>query len=209
MSHRLGKASGRERTCTDCGAVETVRVDNSARRCRACTGVFVGKCRKKPKQLTLRLSREPARRNHRICKHCAVGFSVYRSTLSGKTNASGNFCSRPCYNAWMSTIPTNSFRGYGWFEARAEAIERAPFCAMCARLKRLEVHHVVPYRLTQDNAQRNLVPLCKKHHTTVDHLTRGLIAAGVPIDIIHLVVRSSLLEQQMVGATILRSIARG
>ena len=32
----------------------------------------------------------------------------------------------------------------------------------------LNIHHIIPYRLTQDNSLENLIPLCRKHHKIVE-----------------------------------------
>lgn len=40
----------------------------------------------------------------RICKHCGKEFEIYASALSGKTNTSGNYCSRKCYNEAQKTF---------------------------------------------------------------------------------------------------------
>jgi len=101
---------------------------------------------------------------HRVCKECGSGFDLAKYLLSGKTNASGNFCCRPCYETWLCRTNPDPARGYGWRAIRIEARRRAPFCADCGATKGLQVHHIIPYRLTADNGQDNLVPLCRKHH---------------------------------------------
>lgn len=30
------------------------------------------------------------------------------------------------------------------------------------------MHHIIPFRLTFDNSQKNLVPLCVKHHKEIE-----------------------------------------
>ena len=40
----------------------------------------------------------------RTCKHCGKEFEIYASALSGKTNSSGNYCSRKCYNEEQKTF---------------------------------------------------------------------------------------------------------
>ena len=32
------------------------------------------------------------------------------------------------------------------------------------------MHHIVRYRLSRDNSQENLIPLCRKCHARVEHL---------------------------------------
>ena len=65
-------------------------------------------------------------------------------------------------------ISLNQWRGKGWHSARIEALQRAPFCGVCSSQEFLEVHHIVPFRVSQDNSQSNLIPLCRKCHRKVD-----------------------------------------
>jgi 5-methylcytosine-specific restriction endonuclease McrA len=104
----------------------------------------------------------------RTCKECGKAFQVPASVLSGKTNASANFCCRPCYENWLCRTNPDPSRGYGWRQIRLEARRLAPFCAYCGTTKGLQVHHIIPYRLTADNAHDNLIPLCRKHHKSVE-----------------------------------------
>lgn len=48
----------------------------------------------------------------------------------------------------------------------------APFCGVCGRVAgQLQVHHVVPFRLTFDNDNSNLIPLCVRCHKRVEMAT--------------------------------------
>jgi hypothetical protein len=184
------------RTCVDCGKVESVRRDNDGIRCRSCAarhnggvGLRAIKTRVKPiascarcgitfrtnghanKRANRRFCSRACREEpklHRICKECGIEFDVLPSVLSGKTNASANFCCRPCYMNWLCRLNPNPSRGYGWHEIRRQARRAAPFCAYCGTTTRLDVHHIIPYRLTADNAHDNLIPLCRKHHKAVE-----------------------------------------
>lgn len=144
----------------------------------------------------------------RTCKQCAAEFFVYRSVANGSSNASANFCGRPCYHAWLGNAEYTGNRGHRWRHVRAEAIRRFPFCALCGSRK-LQVHHIVPYRVTKDNAQSNLVPLCTKHHKRVEAWTNDIVRAGAPPEITKLVVRSIMLEHQIAGLTKLRMALHG
>lgn len=107
----------------------------------------------------------------RFCARCQGSFRCAKSRLSGKSNARAKFCSIRCYRRHQRRHPRRSkLRGPGWLRARREALRRAPFCAMCGTLRRLQVHHVIPYRLTRDNSQPNLIPLCGRHHKIVENL---------------------------------------
>lgn len=181
----------RQRVCAECGRIETVRKDSQSLRCKSCAAkpnhaammVIVS-----GRRLTVQCGHcarifftTPSKREHgnrfcsmacrrlgqsveRECRWCKKKFRMAKSLLGGNTNASGNFCSRLCYADSMAGPGIEQARGSRWKATRTEAIRRAPFCAVCGVSDRLQPHHIIPYRLTMDNRQRNLVPLCKRHH---------------------------------------------
>lgn len=183
----------RERTCIDCGAVDLIRRDSDAERCKSCAsrragakGLIAIKARSRVSTCEA-CGNEYRGRNkrfcsrgcknasatlvNRTCKKCGKPFSILSSVL--KTNASGNFCCRPCYESFLCRTSRITGRGSQWRKARDEAIRRAPFCAMCGTARDLQVHHVIPFRLTRDNGQSNLVPLCRGHHRLVETVLVG------------------------------------
>ena len=48
-------------------------------------------------------------------------------------------------------------------------------CAICDTTEQIHIHHIIPYRLTQDNSCENLVPLCAKHHKIIESKTVKLL----------------------------------
>lgn len=42
-------------------------------------------------------------------------------------------------------------------------------CVLCDKTERLQVHHVVPFRETQDHSVENQVSLCSSHHKWADN----------------------------------------
>ena len=125
-------AWSRERICLDCGRVDTLRRDNPALRCRSCANRVAGaaglvtiRARAKPKQKRPRI---PGERVERECLTCQRQFTVLACVL--KSNASGNFCCRPCYNRWLARTPSLRGRGTGWRDVAHAAIQRAPFSYM-------------------------------------------------------------------------------
>lgn len=202
----------RRRECGTCGKVEMVRKDNSAARCRSCSNrenqsfappppnkrTPCAKCGKPCRHLYTycsRACRKAAVTVERCCVKCGNSFSIRQSALSGKTNSSGRFCSRPCYEAWLCRTGRVTGRGSQWKRARQEALRRNPFCAICGQLRRLEVHHIIPFRISWDNRQVNLIPLCKKHHKIVETAflgTEEFYDAGVSL----LLWRGILMERQ-------------
>lgn len=196
------RGTPRLRICQACDRKELVRSDNHSKQCRPCAGrrtgfqvkekrsgnKFHARCEQCGKDFLTTSSAIKSRRRHycsptcltenrwtsRKCKFCGADFKVRRSALSGRTNASGNFCSRPCYNNYLCSTERTNGRGSRWKKVRQEALKRAPFCAICGTLQRLDVHHITPYRLTHDNKQTNLIPLCKKHHKMVETIHHDL-----------------------------------
>jgi len=184
-STRDRNAWARVRICCDCGKVQSVRRDNTSERCQSCAARISGakglatiRARARPKPpVKPRISR----RIDRICQMCGATFSVLKSALSGRTNASGNFCTRPCYDRWLAGSTVYRDRGSDWPVIARWAIQSAPFCAWCGRLKvRLDAHHIVPFRISGDNCAANLIPLCNVCHKRIETAVKTLESAGGP-----------------------------
>lgn len=181
----------RERKCDECGNVETVRKDNKAAICGRCLKKRNAiKGAEEKKKIAAESRRECANcaekvnsarakfcsvkckseyaRIERECKHCAKSFSITKSAIKENTNASGNFCSRPCYEKYLCKTGRTTGRGSQWNKIRLEVIRKFPFCAKCGTTKNLQVHHITPFRLTTDNSKENLVPLCTRHHKEIE-----------------------------------------
>lgn len=184
-------AWSRTRSCAGCGRIESVRKDNASARCKTCSGrenngkaLAIIKARKMiancatcyaPFHTTLSKQAHgtkccswACRRENksvpRTCIQCGAGFRVAQSLLGGNNNSSGTFCKRGCYVAYLKKPDEGQERGSSWKHTRTTAIRANPFCAECGSTSRLQAHHLMPYRLTQDNRQQNLVPLCRTHH---------------------------------------------
>ena len=60
------------------------------------------------------------------------------------------------------------YRGYGWDEISLRILARDNYnCRLCSK-KAVAVHHIIPYRISLDNNDRNLLSLCEKCHTRED-----------------------------------------
>lgn len=145
----------------------------------------------------------------RVCKNCAKTFRTQIGRLSGKTNSSANFCSRPCYENWLRAAPHTRPRGTSWSLISATERKKTPFCAMCGRHHiRHEVHHIVPFRLTGDNGNSNLIVLCPKHHKAVEAATLDFMKeADATPDLVSEIVGSWLRRRQAVTGLLLKKIA--
>jgi len=56
---------------------------------------------------------------NRICKTCQKTFKVYKSSLE-KSNASGNFCSRKCYNIHLTTLKGEKNKLYNRIDSKCD-----------------------------------------------------------------------------------------
>lgn len=188
----------RIRKCDACSREETVRKDNASTTCVRCNASRNGlKTAAKRKAVAIRrdckqcgskcksakaqyCSPECYSAHHRIlrtCKCCGDQFTIIQSSLKG--NASGNFCSRPCYERWLCRTDRTTGRGSQWAKARKKALASFPFCAVCGTPHNLQIHHIIPYRLTHDNSHDNLIPLCVKHHKWVEIMFVETEAHGI------------------------------
>lgn len=72
---------------------------------------------------------------------------------------------------------------------------------------RLHVHHIVPYRLTHDNDNANLIPLCPKCHKNVELVSVGAMNdSGVnPLEIMP-VIAAMLRYRQYATAQLIKRI---
>lgn len=216
----------RDRTCRNCGKIEVVRKDNAASQCKACASSVAGKvtglkrkaeanrkpcqnCEKPVKSARATFCSVQCKssfsRTLRECKHCGTQFSVLRSAL--KSNASGNFCSRPCYERYLCNGNRVTGRGSRWSKIRSDVLAGFPFCAVCGTTKNLQVHHIVPFRLTRDNSMSNLVPLCTTHHRWVETMFVDTERFGIGA-IEQEIWRGMMRSKQAITATTIREIAR-
>ena len=54
------------------------------------------------------------------------------------------------------------------------------------------MHHIIPFRLTRDNSQTNLIPLCRACHKRVEAVFHDVEAAAPPIPVTKLVLFCSI-----------------
>lgn len=190
-----------KRICPDCGKLRDIREDNPAARCKPCANkrmeikvdLNCTTCDKTARMSPSRVRtpyfctqecRWQYMRALRTCKKCGGFFRKAWNTVSGKTNSSANFCSKECYTGFLVKPDRITGRGSRW-KLIAKAIRKKhPFCALCGTTRVLDIHHIVPFRLTQDNEDDNLIPLCKKCHKQVEIQTVSLEESAIsPCDI--------------------------
>jgi len=78
---------------------------------------------------------------------------------------------------------------------------------------RLEVHHIVPFRLSHDNSENNLIPLCSRCHKKIEFTTVEVESTGLSVDemfvINSLFLRKRQAETRQVLTNLLEKIKNG
>jgi hypothetical protein len=146
----------------------------------------------------------------RTCKWCGKEFCTSRSRVAEftKSNSRANYCNRSCYHQSLRKPDRETGRGSGWPKCRTEALRRAPFCGRCGRLRRLDVHHIVPFRLTRDNRQVNLIPLCIPCHRVVEAAVKAVLATDLRPEVVLLAFGSMLRQRQRATIAVLRRLTQ-
>lgn len=214
-------------TCNDCASTFTVRKDSNPIVCKRCASVRGGKatkgairaayqqCKGCDKKFRVSLKqnycsyecRDKNIYTIRCCKFCNQDFKVLKKSIGNNTNASGNFCKRDCYERWLCRTERVSGRGSQWKKIRTEVIKKFPFCAVCGTQRKLQVHHIIPYRLTHDNSKKNLIPLCIKHHRWVESIFLDTESAGLN-EHTGLIWQNILRSRQMATLSLLNDLRR-
>ena len=139
-------------------------------RCENCESEFSAYPSDARRFCSVKCRLEAVVRLERKCAHCSQTFTIRKSALGPRTNARGRFCGKHCYHTHLARggAVKGRHRGSMWRKIRAETLRLTPFCICCGRFDRLQVHHIIPFRITRDNRQMNLLPLCTKHHKIVE-----------------------------------------
>lgn len=221
----------RRRVCSVCGIEEFVRSDNQSSVCKGCaarirgakgvesikrraeaSATFCPVCEKRKRRDDTYCSvvcRMADSKVARVCKTCGEEFHAYKSSLSGKTNASGNYCSRECYERVLCKPDRVSGRGSRWRAVRDSVINASGFCAICGTTikPRLQVHHITPFRMTRDNNPKNLIPLCLSCHKRTEHAVAVVEQSGASTSDIGFVFSLLLRHRQAATAAVLRRLS--
>jgi hypothetical protein len=139
----------------------------------------------------------------RVCKNCGKSFSICKSVL--KTNATGNYCSRDCYIKYITTGITKNKNG---FRQISEKIRKTTqFCAICGNIGKIHIHHIEPFKYTQNNNLENLIPLCRSHHKIVEWQTEKLLGVfGDNKDIVWFMIKNILRSRQLETYSFIKGI---
>lgn len=83
---------------------------------------------------------------------------------------------------WKGGIDDSIDYGKKWDIQREKALERDNYkCVVCGRKNKdlkhhLNIHHIKPFRKTQNNNLSNLVTLCPKHHSELEHIDSNKVS---------------------------------
>lgn len=127
------------------------------------------------------------RKTPRNCLICNKEF-IYNGHFDQK------YCSQKCAKiahkenmkgvknpAWIDGRSKNkrSYRGDNWEEIRKEVYKRDYWtCQNCFKhcdRHEIQAHHIIPYRISQNNSLDNLITLCNKCHVLIEYKKVELI----------------------------------
>lgn len=125
------------------------------------------------------------KRSFGACERCGKSFA--HAFKRGGTGKPKRFCGLVCKIAWYraanvynylgedaKNFPTDMEHLTFWMQRAAEVRARDKVCRDCGKTpsqnrRALDVHHIVPYRLSHDNSMENLIALCRSCHTKAEH----------------------------------------
>jgi hypothetical protein len=114
----------------------------------------------------------------RSCDFCGGEFTVNKCVIR-RGRLAGRFCSAKCYSDFAAGSANPNWRGGGsytrgadWVQIRRSIRKRDNYtCQRCGKpekSRRHDVHHKIPWRISQDNSPENLITLCMNCHRTVE-----------------------------------------
>jgi len=139
-------------------------------------------CSRKCKHKTQKGNQIPNRRNRVIltCEICGKEFNVIKYR-EGKAKYCSDKCKRIAQKGsgnpnWRGGISPYYNDDEDWQKIRKQALERDNYtCQICQSRRKLEVHHIIPYRLIGKHELDNLVTLCEKCHNKFERDTVDLL----------------------------------
>lgn len=117
----------------------------------------------------------------RTCKSCKKIFKFSEKPFS---NSPGNYCSLKCRNdgyAKIIKVEPHANRPR-WRAIRNKHVKLNNFCNSCGdKPKRIEVHHIEPYRVGKNDSSSNLVSLCHKCHSKEEMVSKKIARLPEPL----------------------------
>lgn len=82
----------------------------------------------------------------------------------------GEGCNHPNWKGGVSSTISRRIATSKWQKIKKKVFKRDNYtCQICGRTKeetQIHSHHIIPYRISQDDSLENLISLCNRCHTT-------------------------------------------
>ena len=129
-----------------------------------------------------------------------------------------HYCSRECKGKHHSELFSGEnnplWRGghknrKGDFEkVKKEHFNGNQFCAICGTTQKIHIHHIIPYRYTEDNSVNNLIPLCVSCHRKIEVMTWDIIDdfGEEKLDIVKMLINNILRTRQLAIKEVIKEV---
>lgn len=149
------------------------------------------------------------------CDYCGEEFKRKKAWIEQNEN---DFCCKECADEYAKTITGEehfNWRGgkkkYGaeFRQAKEKYFsDKKQFCAVCGTLKNIHIHHILPYRYTEDNSRENLIPLCASCHRRIEAITWDMLEEfeDGKLDVAQMLLKNILRTRQDMTREVIREI---
>jgi heterodisulfide reductase subunit B len=154
--------------------------------CQCCGTTFYRRpCEENRRFCSLKCANTSRRRHPRFVRTCPSCFKSFETPLRPRSNSVGRYCSFECRNkGYLGKYHGKPAYGCashrrGWARIRKRHIAaNNDFCVACGTRsgRRLQVHHIEPYRLSANNDSGNLVTACTKCHARLERISERIAA---------------------------------
>ncbi len=145
------------------------------------------------------------------CAYCNKDISIIPARAS-KDNCCSVECRVEYFRGKFAGSKNGNWRGghkkrKGNFEEiKNKYLKGVKFCSLCGTSKNIHIHHIVPFRYTEDNSLSNLIPLCSGCHRKVEIITWSVIDTDIDFDTLKTIMNYMLRDRQMQTYTMLRRL---
>jgi hypothetical protein len=114
---------------------------------------------------------KPGERIQKKCPNCLSYFEVLKNCKKQNT-----FCNKECYLEFISKHakhPQNTrLQRFLWINIRRRILRRDNgLCVLCGNQGK-EIHHKIPFSISGDDSDDNLIALCKGCHLHIHNIIR-------------------------------------
>ena len=152
------------------------------------------------------------RRINLKCDTCNKNIQVIPTNVRIHKN---HFCSMTCSSRFHTgrfvkeknpTWKGGNLKRGDFYPIRDKYFKYPQFCALCGEIRNVHIHHIIPYRFTKDNSLSNLIPLCAKHHMSIEIMTYKLLETVPPSNLTKFVLNNILRSSQLATWSLIKSI---